>query len=100
MRKRIRWSSSIPLIRGRSYGLCWNVSGAKRRGTENPALGARQWTPLMLRMLDLSAFYNHSDDQIVYQFHDWLSFSRFLGPGLEDRVPDVRVIWRLICTQR
>jgi hypothetical protein len=42
---------------------------------------------LMLKMLVFSALYNLSDDQIEYQVRDRLSFMRFLGLSLEDRVP-------------
>ena len=45
-------------------------------------------TVLMFKTLVLSALYNLSDDQIEYQVRDRLSFMRFLGLGLEDRVPD------------
>ena len=41
----------------------------------------------------LSALYNLSDDQIEYQVRDRLSFMRFLGLGLEDRVPDAKTVW-------
>ena len=43
---------------------------------------------VMFKTLVLSALYNLSDDQIEYQVRDRLSFMRFLGLGLEDRVPD------------
>ena len=48
---------------------------------------------LMFKTLVLSALYNLSDDQIEYQVRDRLSFMRFLGFGLEDRVPDARTVW-------
>ena len=47
----------------------------------------------MFKMLVLSALYNLSDDQIEYLVHDRLSFMRFLGLGLEDRVPDAKTVW-------
>jgi IS5 family transposase len=40
----------------------------------------------------LSALYNLSDDQIEYQVCDRLSFMRFLGLGLGDRVPDAKTV--------
>ncbi len=43
---------------------------------------------VMLRMLVLQSLYNLSDEQIEYQVHDRLSFTRFLGLGFEDRIPD------------
>ena len=48
---------------------------------------------LMLKALVLSALYNLSDDQIEYQVRDRLSFMRFLGLGLGDRVPDAKTVW-------
>ena len=48
---------------------------------------------LMVKTLVLSALYNLSDDQIEYQVRDRLSFMRFLGLGLEDRVPDAKIVW-------
>ena len=48
---------------------------------------------VMFKALVLSALYNLSDDQIEYQVRDRLSFMRFLGLGLEDRVPDAKTVW-------
>ena len=48
---------------------------------------------LMFKALVLSALYNLSDDQIEYQVRDRLSFMRFLGLGLGDRVPDAKTVW-------
>ena len=50
-------------------------------------------TVLMFKTLVLSALYNLSDDQIEYQVRDRLSFMRFLGLGLGDRVPDAKTVW-------
>lgn len=48
---------------------------------------------LIFKKLVLSALYNLSDDQIEYQVRDRLSFMRFLGLGLADRVPDAKTVW-------
>ena len=48
----------------------------------------------MLKTLVLSALYNLSDDQIEYQVRDRLSFIRFPGLGLGDRVPDAKTVRR------
>jgi IS5 family transposase len=48
---------------------------------------------LMFKVLVLQAFYTLSDDQTEYQIRDRLSFMRFLGLALEDRVPDAKTIW-------
>jgi IS5 family transposase len=43
---------------------------------------------LMFKVLMLQALYNLSDDQAEFMIQDRLSFMRFLGLGLSDRVPD------------
>jgi hypothetical protein len=48
---------------------------------------------LMFRVLVLQALYNLSDEQTEYQILDRLSFMRFLGLELHDKVPDARTIW-------
>ena len=48
---------------------------------------------LMFKTLVLGALYNLSDDQVEYQIRDRLSFTRFLGLGLGDRVPDATTVW-------
>ena len=44
-------------------------------------------------MLVLQALYNLSDEQIEYQVRDRLSFTRFLGLGFEDGIPDGTTLW-------
>jgi IS5 family transposase len=48
---------------------------------------------VLFRMLVLQALYNLSDEQIEYQVRDRLSFTRFLGLGLEDGIPDGTTLW-------
>ena len=48
---------------------------------------------LMFKILILQRIYNLSDDQTESQINDRMSFMRFLGLGLEDRVPDAKTIW-------
>lgn len=48
---------------------------------------------LMFKTLVLSALYNLSDDQIEYQVRDRLSFMRFVGLGLGNRLPDAKTVW-------
>jgi len=58
------------------------------------ACGRKPWSPLlMLKILVLKRLYNLSDDQTEYQACDRLSFRRFLGVGLMDKVPDSKTIW-------
>lgn len=48
---------------------------------------------MMFKILVLQRLYNLSDSQMQYQIMDRLSFMRFLGLNLEDRVPDEKTIW-------
>jgi IS5 family transposase len=48
---------------------------------------------LMFQVLVLQALYNLSDDQTEYQIRDRLSFMRFLGLDLDQRIPDAKTIW-------
>jgi IS5 family transposase len=47
----------------------------------------------MFKAILLCALYNLSDDQVEYQMRDRLSFVRFLGLALEDKVPDAKTVW-------
>jgi IS5 family transposase len=48
---------------------------------------------LMFKILVLQSLYNLGDDAVEYQVRDRLSFMRFLGLTLGDRVPDAKTIW-------
>ena len=48
---------------------------------------------LMFKALVVQALYNLSDDQTEYQIRDRLSFMRFLGLDLDQRIPDAKTIW-------
>lgn len=48
---------------------------------------------MMFKILVLQRFYNLSDDAIEYAILDRLSFMRFLGLSLDDRVPDAKTVW-------
>lgn len=48
---------------------------------------------LMFKILVLARLFNLSDDQAEYQINDRMSFMRFLGLGLDDKVPDAKTIW-------
>src|SRR3984893_10830609 len=48
---------------------------------------------VMFRMLVLQALNNLSDEQVEYQVRDRLSFTRFLGLGIEDGIPDGTTLW-------
>lgn len=48
---------------------------------------------LMFKILVLQQLHNLSDERIEYQIRDRLSFMRFLGLQLEDKVPDAKTVW-------
>jgi transposase, IS5 family len=48
---------------------------------------------LMFKVLVVQTLYTLSDDQTEYQIRDRLSFMRFLGLALQDRVPDAKTVW-------
>ena len=48
---------------------------------------------MMFKILVIQATNNLSDERTEFLINDRLSFMRFLGLGLSDRVPDARTIW-------
>ena len=48
---------------------------------------------LMFKILVIQTLNNLSDEWTEYLINDRLSFMRFLGLGLSDRVPDAKTIW-------
>jgi IS5 family transposase len=48
---------------------------------------------MMFKILVLQRIYNISDDKIEFQINDRLTFQRFLGFSLCDKVPDAKTIW-------
>lgn len=48
---------------------------------------------MMFKVLILEKLFNLSDDQTEYQITDRMSFQRFLGLSLGDKVPDAKTIW-------
>ncbi len=68
----------------------WRKPPEKRKSNA----GRQPWDAVvMFKAIILCALYNLSDDQVEYQIRDRLSFMRFLGLGLEDRVPDAKTVW-------
>src|SRR3989304_1322856 len=47
----------------------------------------------MFKLLVVQRYYNLSDEQTEYQFSDRLSFQKFAGWTLADKVPDANTIW-------
>jgi IS5 family transposase len=65
----------------------------RRKKRKSPA-GRKPWDAVvMFKAIVLCALYNLSDDQVEYQLRDRLSFMRFLGLGLEDKIPDAKTVW-------
>lgn len=48
---------------------------------------------LLFKTLILQRLFNISDDQAEFQINDRMTFRRFLGLSLGDRVPDAKTIW-------
>jgi len=48
---------------------------------------------LMFKILIIKRLFNLSLDQTEYQISDRISFMRFLGLGLESKIPDAKTIW-------
>lgn len=58
------------------------------------AAGAKPYdVVLMFKMLVLQQLHNLADEKVEYLVRDRLSFMRFLGLQLEDRVPDGNSVW-------
>lgn len=58
------------------------------------AAGAKPYdVVLMFKMLVLQQLRNLADEKVEYMVRDRLSFMRFLGLQLEDRVPDGNSVW-------
>ena len=56
--------------------------------------GRKAWDyVLMFKILLLQAWYAIADDKTEYMINDRLSFQRFLGLSLGDKVPDAKTIW-------
>jgi transposase, IS5 family len=59
-----------------------------------PQGGRPPFDPVMMfKVLVIQAANNLSDERTEFLINDRLSFMRFLGLGLADRVPDARTIW-------
>lgn len=56
--------------------------------------GRPPFDPVMIfKILVIQTTNNLSDERTEFLINDRLSFMRFLGLGLSDRVPDARAIW-------
>ena len=64
-----------------------------QRYTTSRAGGKATDVILMFKLLVLQHLFNLSDDELEYQANDRLSFMKFLGLGIEDRIPDAKTVW-------
>lgn len=78
----IDWDMFVPMIR--------KVLAKTPKG---PGGRPRYDIKLMLKVLMLKRMYNLSFEQTEYQINDRLSFMRFLGLTISDKVPDANTIW-------
>jgi IS5 family transposase len=68
--------------------------GRKPDAERKNAAGRKPWDEIIIfKTLVLQALDKLSDDQVEDQIRDRLSFMRFLGLGLKDRVPDATTVW-------
>ena len=82
LKERVRWEQFRPIL-----------DGALRR--EASGVGGRPPFDyvMMFKILILQRYYNLSDDRTEFQILDRLSFMRFLGLKISDKVPDAKTIW-------
>ena len=78
----IDWDMFVPMIRK-----------ALAKTPKGPGGRPRYDIKLMLKVLMLKRMYNLSFEQTEYQINDRLSFMRFLGLTISDKVPDTNTIW-------
>jgi transposase, IS5 family len=78
-------------------GFRGDIEKAREKAREHARKSAAGAKPIdavqMFKIMVLQQLNNLSDDRIEYQIRDRLSFMRFLGLKLEDRVPDAKTVW-------
>ena len=84
----------------RLFGPPWisrrsGLTSTRRSSNSDGSQGGRPpFDPVMMfKILVIQAANNLSDERREFLINDRLSFMRFLGLSLSDRVPDVRTIW-------
>jgi IS5 family transposase len=61
----------------------------------NEHVGRKAFDVLMMfKILILQSLYNLADDAMEYMLRDRLSFMRFLGLSLTEKIPDAKTIWK------
>jgi IS5 family transposase len=84
----IKLNEAIEWERFRPYVESIRTKERKSRAGRPPFDGV-----MMFKILILQSLYNLADAATEYQIRDRLSFMRFLGLTLADRVPDAKTIW-------
>lgn len=88
--KLVPWEDFRPQLKAALKANGLRTPAASRKS----AAGRKPWDEvLVFKALVLQALYNLSDEQTEYQIRDRLSFMRFLGLGLEGKVPDATTLW-------
>lgn len=82
LQKAINWNIFVPTLK---RVFCKSAKGPGGRPPYDYLM--------MFKILVLQRIYNLSDDQTEYQINDRMSFMRFLGLRIEDKVPDAKTIW-------
>jgi IS5 family transposase len=82
LNKRIDWEAFRP-----------GLNGVHEKARKSNAGAKPIDVVLMFKVLVLQQLNNLSDDRIEYQIRDRLSFMRFLGLQMENRVPDAKTVW-------
>jgi IS5 family transposase len=85
----------VKLKKRRDFELFRSVLEEAFQKEEKGIGGARPYDyVLMFKIMILQRYYNISDDTMEFSIPDRLSFMRFLGLTLADKVPDAKTIWR------
>ncbi len=69
------------------------IEGALRHEAKGPGGRPSIDRILMFKIVMLQQWYHIADDMTEYVINDRLSFQRFLGLELTDKVPDAKTIW-------
>ena len=78
----IDWEQFMPVIQQ-----------ALAKEHKGPGGRPRDDAKMMLKVLVIKRMYNLSYEQTEYQINDRISFMRFLGLTISDKVPDANTIW-------